>query len=250
MTVYEYLKFVAELKGIPKNERETKVYEVCELIKLVDVSERLIKNLSKGYKQRVGLAGAVIGFPDIIILDEPMVGLDPQQIIEIRELIKKLSENHTIILSSHILAEIKEICDHVIIISKGKVVASDTPDNLEQVVHGNDVIELEVKADVAGVEAVIEEVEGVESFAIQEDEGVVELVIQSDQKNETICEDLSTAFVQAGIPLRKLVITKVTLEDVFLELTANAGDETEVEAEEEMAQTIEESEGEDDDSDL
>ncbi len=130
MTVWEYLYFVAELKKLPKAERENQIQEVMEMVEIEDVSERLIKNLSKGYRQRVGLAQAIIGYPDIIILDEPMVGLDPKQIIEIRELIKRLSENHTIILSSHILTEVSTICDHIMIISKGKLVASDSPEGL------------------------------------------------------------------------------------------------------------------------
>ena len=131
MTVMEYLKFVAELKKIPKKAIQGSVDEVIQMVQLEEVKLRLIKNLSKGYKQRVGLAQAIIGFPEIIILDEPMVGLDPKQIIEIRELIRELAENHTVILSSHILAEVREICDHIMIISKGKLVASDTLDNLE-----------------------------------------------------------------------------------------------------------------------
>ena len=130
MTVAEYLKFVAELKKIEKKKRKEMINDAMEMTGVSDVSERLIKNLSKGYKQRVGFAQAVLGYPQIIILDEPTVGLDPKQIIEIRELIKKLGENHTVILSSHILTEISAVCDHVFIISKGKLVASDATENL------------------------------------------------------------------------------------------------------------------------
>ncbi len=131
MTVSEYLKFAAALKKIPKEEQGEAIAQVVELTKLEDVQGRLIKNLSKGYKQRVGLAQAVLGFPEIIILDEPTVGLDPKQIIEIRELIRGLAESHTVILSSHILAEVREVCNYIMIISNGKLVASDTPENLE-----------------------------------------------------------------------------------------------------------------------
>lgn len=123
MTVREYLSFVSELKEIPGKERAAQVDEVLSLVRLTDVSSRLIRNLSKGYRQRTGLAAAVLGFPDIIILDEPTVGLDPKQIIEIRQLIRTLSKDHTIILSSHILAEVQEICDYVLIISKGRLTA-------------------------------------------------------------------------------------------------------------------------------
>ena len=145
MTVMEYLEFSAELKKIPKDEREEAIRQVVELTKLEDVSARLIKNLSKGYKQRVGLAQAVLGMPEIIILDEPTVGLDPKQIIEIRELIRSLSKQHTVILSSHILAEVREVCDYIWIISKGKLVASDTPENLEKLLAGSDTIEVEIR---------------------------------------------------------------------------------------------------------
>ena len=137
MTVLEYLKFVAELKGISKKDRNVQINEVMELTKIVDMKNRLIQNLSKGYKQRVGLAQAVLGYPEVIILDEPTVGLDPKQIIEIRELIKELGKKHTVILSSHILTEISAVCDHVMIIANGKLVASDTPDNLTKIMQGD-----------------------------------------------------------------------------------------------------------------
>lgn len=225
MTVIEYLRFVAELKEIPKKEIKNEVEKVCELIALEEVEYRLIKNLSKGFKQRVGLAGAVIGFPDIIILDEPMVGLDPKQIIEIRELIRKLSANHTIILSSHILAEIKEICDYVIIISKGKIVASDTPDNLEQGIYSNETIEIEVRTDSKEVAELLQEIKGVESFECELGEEILAITVHSTGENLTICEDISVAFVHANAPIKRLCMTKATLEDVFLELTANHASE-------------------------
>lgn len=252
MTVTEYLKFVAELKDIPKKEVADAVEKVCGLIRLDEVQERLIKNLSKGFKQRVGLAGAVIGFPEIIILDEPMVGLDPKQIIEIRDLIRKLSENHTVILSSHILAEINEICDYVIIISKGKIVASDTPENLEQGMYNEETIEVEVRADSKEVANVLNTIEGVESFTCELKEETLEIVVESSGANPTICEDISVAFVKADAPLRRLNMTKATLEDVFLELTTVAVSEEEtadVEEEEVDEFTLEE-EGKDDASDL
>lgn len=229
MTVYEYLKFVAELKEIPKKEIEDEVEKVSDLINLEEVEFRLIKNLSKGFKQRVGLAGAVLGFPEIIILDEPMVGLDPKQIIEIRELIRKLSENHTVILSSHILAEIQEICDYVIIISKGKIVASDTPEQLETGMYSTETVELEVRADSKETADILNTISGIESFECELKEETLEIVVKSTGENLTICEDISTAFVNADAPLRKLYMTKATLEDVFLELTTAAVTETEVE---------------------
>ena len=142
MKVNEYLRFVAELKKIPKKERQEQIEKVMLMVKIMDVQDRLIKNLSKGYKQRVGLAQAILGFPEIIILDEPTVGLDPKQIIEIRELIRELAKEHTVILSSHILAEIQEVCDYIMIISKGKLVASDTPENLEKLLTNQQTVEI------------------------------------------------------------------------------------------------------------
>ena len=146
MTVLEYMNFVAELKQIPKDKRKSSVKEVMELTKIMDMKDRLIRNLSKGYRQRVGFAQAVIGYPEVIILDEPTVGLDPKQSIEIRELIKKLGEKHTVILSSHILSEISAVCDHIFIISKGKLVASDSTENLTLMMSGAQEIELLVKS--------------------------------------------------------------------------------------------------------
>ncbi|MFI3172530.1 MAG: ABC transporter ATP-binding protein [Eubacteriales bacterium] len=222
MTVYEYLKFVAELKKIEKSKIADSVEEVCKLVEIMDMQGRLIKNLSKGYKQRVGLASAIIGFPDVIILDEPMVGLDPKQIIEIRELIKELSKNHTIILSSHILAEVKEICDHIIIISNGNVVASDTPENLEHMIYGQETIEIEVKEHMERVKSILTEVKGIESYTCTEKDEIITAIINSDGTEEELCEILSIAFVKGEAPLRKIVTTKATLEDVFLELTKKA----------------------------
>ena len=160
MTVREYLQFAAELKKIPKKEREKQMNDVIRMTGIREVENRLIQNLSKGYRQRVGLAQAILGFPEVIILDEPTVGLDPKQIIEIRELIRKLSKKHTIILSSHILAEIREVCDYIMIISKGKLVASDTPENLENRLKSSRHIELQAKAPVTRVQEILKEVSG------------------------------------------------------------------------------------------
>ena len=137
MTPLEYLRFVGKAKGVKKSELDMQIEEIMDMTGIKKVQNRLIKNLSKGYRQRVGLAQALVGFPEIIILDEPMVGLDPKQIIEIRELIKSLKENHTVFLSSHILSEVSAICDYVLIISDGRVVASDTPENLGRRISGN-----------------------------------------------------------------------------------------------------------------
>ena len=145
MTRLEYLRFAAELKGVAKEKRESEVERVMEKTQIQDMQERLIRHLSKGYRQRVGLAQALLGDPEVLILDEPMVGLDPKQIIEIRELIRSLGKKHTVILSSHILSEITSICDHVMIISHGKLAASDTPENLSHYMKNSDVCELKIR---------------------------------------------------------------------------------------------------------
>lgn len=191
MTVMEYLQFVAELKKVPKAEREEAIVKSIQMTKLEDVTERMIKNLSKGYKQRVGMAQAILGFPEIIILDEPTVGLDPMQIIEIRELIKELGKEHTVILSSHILSEIQAVCDYVFIISKGKLVASDTTENLlKNMSKKDETAELVIKGSLAEVEKLMRKME-----------------VETDVKFEM---ELRTA-------------TK-SLEDVFIELTKEGGD--------------------------
>lgn len=145
MTPYEYLQFVAELKGLPKEKRQDMIDKAMEQTQIEDMQERLIRHLSKGYRQRVGLAQALLGDPEVLILDEPMAGLDPKQIIEIRELIRSLGKKHTVILSSHILSEITSICDHVMIISHGKLAASDTPENLGRYMKNSDIMELQIR---------------------------------------------------------------------------------------------------------
>src|SRR5699024_7866174 len=159
MTVMEYLRFAAELKSIPREKREENIKEVMSTTKLHDVKNRLIKNLSKGYKQRVGLAQALLGYPEIIILDEPTVGLDPKQIIEIRDLIKSLGKNHTVILSSHILSEVSAVCDYVLIIDKGRLVASDSPENLSRVMSGANSLEITVKGEEGEIRKALDLVE-------------------------------------------------------------------------------------------
>lgn len=166
MTVYEYLRFVAELKKVKKNERQAQIEDVMKQTQIEDVKGRLIKNLSKGYKQRVGLAQAIIGYPEVIILDEPTVGLDPKQIIEIRELIRELAKKHTIILSSHILSEVSAVCDHIMIISKGKLVASDTPEGLMTLLKGGRQMKLSVLGEQSKVEELLQSMESVKDFSM------------------------------------------------------------------------------------
>ena len=192
MTVSEYLYFAAELKKIPKADRNAQVIKVMELIKLVDMKDRLIKNLSKGYRQRTGLAAAILDFPDIIILDEPTVGLDPKQIIEIRELIRTLAKDHTVILSSHILAEVQEICDDILIISKGKLIAEGSPDELEELTHGKETIELTILADETSVKQVLSDfsdIDDVNWLDVSKDSCHIQ--INTNKDSQEICADLS-----------------------------------------------------------
>ena len=219
MTVHEYLEFVAELKGIAKNKREESINEVEKMVKIWEVENRLIRNLSKGYRQRVGLAQAVLGFPKIIILDEPSVGLDPKQIIEIRELIRQLAKKHTVILSSHILAEVREVCDYILIISKGKLVASDTPENLERNLGDSDLIEIETKASPDEVRRILETVDGIRSISTKYLENGITWAQIQEKKNTDIREKVVQAFAQNHQPLLKLNPLQVSLEDVFMELT-------------------------------
>ena len=170
MTVLEYMKFVADLKKIPKNKKANMIEEVMDMVKISDMRNRLIKNLSKGYRQRVGLAEAIMGYPEVIILDEPTVGLDPKQIIEIRTLIKNLKKKHTVILSSHILSEVSAVCDYVLIISHGKLVASDTPENLGKLAEGSNTLEMLIKGEKTQIQNALESVEGINSVKLEKDE--------------------------------------------------------------------------------
>ena len=219
MTVQEYLEFAAELKKLPKEKRESDISEVMKLTRLQDVSGRLIKNLSKGYKQRVGLAQAILGFPEIIILDEPTVGLDPKQIIEIRELIRTLSKKHTVILSSHILAEVREVCDYILIISKGKLVASDTPENLELLRNGASSLELEVKAAPETVRAILSTIDDINMMEMHiENENLTRVKLET-KNGADIREAVFYAFAEEKCPLLEMKTAKASLEDIFMELT-------------------------------
>ena len=223
MTVQEYLEFAAELKGIKKDKREPQIEEVIRLAKLRAVENRLIQNLSKGYKQRVGLAQAVLGFPEIIILDEPTVGLDPKQIIEIRELIRKLAKKHTVILSSHILAEVREVCDYIMIISGGKLVASDTTENLENMMSGKGQIEVEAKASRDEMDHIIRRTGKIKEVKYRTSASGITTAQIIAKGGEDIREELFLAFSHADVPMLTLNQSKTTLEEIFLELTQGSG---------------------------
>ena len=228
MTVYEYLRFVAELKKVKKNERQAQIEDVMKQTQIEDVKGRLIKNLSKGYKQRVGLAQAIIGYPEVIILDEPTVGLDPKQIIEIRELIRELAKKHTIILSSHILSEVSAVCDHIMIISKGKLVASDTPEGLMTLLKGGRHMKLSVLGEQSKVEELLQSMESVKDFSMQPPraEGMVSVNIRTED-TEDIRVELFHRLAAADMPIMELSLSEKSLEDVFLELTGEEDKENE-----------------------
>ncbi len=226
MTVYEYLQFVAELKKVKKSERKEQLEQIMEQTKVYEVKDRLIKNLSKGYKQRVGLAQAIVGYPEVIILDEPMVGLDPKQIIEIRELIRELAKKHTVILSSHILSEISAICDHIMIISKGKLVASDTPEGLMKLLNGGSRLSLVVKGSQESLDKVLHSIETISeiSYMTVKDEGCVkaELYVEDD---EDIRVELFHKLAAEDLVIMELTLSEKSLEEVFLELTGEEKEE-------------------------
>lgn len=220
MTVWEYLFTVADLKGVPKSERKSMIGDVMEKVMITNMKDRLIKNLSKGYKQRVGIAQTLIGNPDIIILDEPTVGLDPKQIIEIRTLIKQLGEDHTVLISSHILSEIGAVCDHVVIINKGHLVVSDSTENLEKLFKGQDILCLSAQGELEKIQNIprefpalsiadMKEAEEAETYRFQ-----LKVQDQADYRKQ-----LFFRFAEAGIPLLEISRAGMSLEDIFLEIT-------------------------------
>lgn len=220
MTVLEYMKFAADLKKIPKDKKKAMIEEVMDMVKITDMRNRLIKNLSKGYRQRVGLAQAILGYPEVIILDEPTVGLDPKQIIEIRDLIKSLKKKHTVILSSHILSEVSAVCDYVLIISHGKLVASDTPDNLSKLAAGANNINLLAKGEKDNIRQHLLEIPGVKEITIDKKTGVEGWNITvSTEENRDIREEIFYKMAENHCPILEMQSRKVSLEEIFLELT-------------------------------
>lgn len=221
MTPYEYLEFVGQAKGLSGDKLYKAVDAAVTKTGLTAYADRLIKNLSKGYKQRVGIAQAIIGDPEIIILDEPTVGLDPRQIIEIRDLVRDLGKDHTVILSSHILTEISAVCDYVIIIAKGRIVASDTLENLTKLYEGKNYVDLIARGDEEKVRRIIESIPGADSVEVDAGEiGRVHARIAM-QKSVDIREELFFRFADAKVPILSMEFEEVTLEKVFLELTGD-----------------------------
>ena len=219
MTVSEYLDFVCEIKKVSASAKKESLEKIMDVVKIGDVRGRLIKNLSKGYKQRVGIAQALIGNPPILILDEPTVGLDPRQIIEIRNLIKELGEEHTVILSSHILPEVSAVCERVVIINKGKIVASDSPENLSKRLLGTNRLILRVAGETTQVVKTLENVAGisqVESRGVREP-GTVDVMVESETE-EDIRRPLFYALSQADLPILMMKAMDLSLEEIFLQI--------------------------------
>ena len=219
MSVVEYLEFVARIKGVPAAGRRERIRTVMERTRIADMANRLCANLSKGYKQRVGLAQAILHNPDVLILDEPTAGLDPKQIIETRELIKELAGDHTIILSTHILPEVSQTCQRVVIIAKGHVVAVDTPDNLTARLRGSETMYVQVDAGGADPQTALGHVPGVTRIAaVDRVDGFVGLEIES-AKGHDVRRDLARTIVSSGWGLLELRPMRLSLEEVFLSLT-------------------------------
>lgn len=222
MTPEEYLRFVAKAKGIARAEREEAIETVMERTGTTDVRDRLIKFLSKGYRQRVGLAQAMLGDPKVIILDEPTVGLDPQQIIEMRTLIRELGEEHTVILSSHILSEVSAVCDYALIISHGRLVASDTIENLKEHLSGGATLVLTVKGDEQTVQAAAQALDGVKSATVTKsrEENCVEVTLRAEDDRD-LREEVFRSFAAQGLIILQSEVHTADLEEVFLSLTAD-----------------------------
>lgn len=242
-TPQEYLTFVGEAKGLRGKALREEIDSAVRSAGIEAVCDRLIGTLSKGYRQRVGIAQALLGKPQVIILDEPTVGLDPIQIIEIRELIKELGKTHTVILSSHILSEVQAVCEQVLIISKGRLVAFDTPENLEKVLLASSGVSFQVEAGVEETEHILSQAEGLSDWEISEADGIcgVTAHLADGQDTKTVCGKLTMAFAAKGLPVFEMRTKKANLEDVFLELTeSGAADENEMPEESETESEAEE----------
>ena len=220
MTVRDYLTFVSKIRGVPRAERRARVNDVMERTRVADVAQRHCGKLSKGYRQRVGLAQALLHNPEVLILDEPTAGLDPKQIIETRELIKQLGGDHTVILSTHILPEVSQTCQRVVIINKGRVVAIDTPDNLTSRLRGSETMYVQIDAGANGaVQDALAAVPGVTHVAQTESRGTVASYEVNSDSGRDIRRELSAAVVNRGWGLLELRPLRMSLEEVFLHLT-------------------------------
>ncbi len=222
MLVREYLNFVCDLKKVKRDKREQMVSKVMRRTKITDVSERLIRNLSKGYKQRVGIAGAMVGDPEILIFDEPTVGLDPKQILEIRDLIRDLSEKHTILLSSHIMQEVSAVCNEIIIINEGKMIVKDTPENISSHIEQTHELTMEVKGNKELIRSTIETVENIADFKVTDSDAaeVCRVSIMTDAEYD-VREAVFYALAGNQCAILEMHTKEPTLEESFIRLTGN-----------------------------
>ena len=219
-TPREYLTFVGRAKGIKDKALPEQIGRVMEVTQITDVADRLIKHLSKGYRQRVGIAQALLGDPEVVILDEPTVGLDPKQIIEIRSLIQSLGQKHTVILSSHILSEVQAVCQTILIISKGHLVACDTPENLERLFSGSAAVDLTVEAGEAQTREILAPLDHIRSVDVRpEGTDRCQVTLETDG-DEGVCRAVFFAFSRAGRVILRMTDAKASLEDIFIELTS------------------------------
>lgn len=243
MTVREYLDFVADIKKVKKSGKSQMISDIMDATKITPMADRLIRHLSKGYKQRVGLAQALMGYPELIILDEPTVGLDPKQIIEIRDLIKELSKNHTVILSSHIMQEVSAVCDTVMIIDKGRLIVSDKPENLSEHLGSTGTVKLSVKGSKDRVISALKQIGNVSKVEEQPEtgEGIVDLTVYYDEKYD-IREDIFFAMCDIKTPILEMQTVRMSLEDIFLKVTNQ--DNSEIFAGEEYSEQATEDEHE------
>src|SRR5262245_50548975 len=219
MSVIEYLTFVSKIKGVPSADRRTRVRQVMQRTRIDDMANRLCSKLSKGYKQRVGLAQSLIHNPDVLILDEPTAGLDPKQIIETRQLIKELAGDHTIILSTHILPEVSQTCQRVVIINKGRVVAVDTPDNLTARLQGSETMYVQVDASGADVASVLQRVSGVTRVAVTDTKQQIVGYEVDSEAGRDVRRELAAAIVGRGWELLEMRPMRLSLEEIFLHVT-------------------------------
>lgn len=219
LTVKEFVNYMADIKKVDKKQKKEKIEKILKETGLEDVKGKLIKNLSRGYKQRTSMAGALVGEPKILILDEPTVGLDPKQITEIRELIKELGKTHTVILSSHILSEVSQICSKVIIINKGEIVAVDTPENLEKKVSMNNNIYVTVEDNENKITNITSNIEGIKKVELisQNDDGTKKYVLEVD-KDVDLRKVIFAEFAKENITIFEMKKADVTLEDAFMKL--------------------------------
>ena len=226
-TPQEYLTFVGEAKGLRGKALREEIDSAVQRAGIGEVRDRLIGTLSKGYRQRVGIAQALLGKPQVIILDEPTVGLDPIQIIEIRDLIQELGKTNTVILSSHILSEVQAVCGQVLILSKGELVAFDTPENLEKLLTASGGVTFQAEAGKAETEEILAGAEGLSGWEIEETDGVCRVTadLAEGQDAKAVCGRLTLAFAAQGLPVFEMRTKKANLEDVFLELTESGAAE-------------------------